>query len=74
MTKGIDEWIDDGVLQSCEENGRDMTAKRVAVGECDGSRSVGRSLKKWTDTLKDCLRKRVLDVRQARRMVQDRGL
>ena len=29
--------------------------------------------KRWTDTVKDCLRKRGLDVKQARRMVQDRS-
>ena len=28
--------------------------------------------KRWIDTVKDCLRKRGLDVRQVRRMVQDR--
>ena len=29
--------------------------------------------KRWTDTVKDCLRKRGLDGRQARRKVQDRS-
>ena len=46
-------------------------AKRVYVGECVGSRSVGRPRKRWTDIVKDCLNKRGLDVRQARRMVHD---
>ena len=46
-------------------------AKRVYVGECGGSHSVGRPRKRWIDTVKDCLRKRGLDVRQARRMVRD---
>ena len=41
------------------------------VEECAGSRSVGRPRKRWIDTVKECLRKRGLDVRQARRMVQD---
>ena len=50
----------------------DRVAKRVYVGECVGSRSVGRPRKRWIDTTKDCLRKRGLDVKQARRMVQDR--
>ena len=46
----------------------DRIAKKVYVGECGGSRSVGRPRKRWIDTVKDCLRKRDLDVRQARRM------
>ena len=50
----------------------DRNAKRVYVGECAGSHSVGRSRKRWIETVKDCLGKRGLDVRQARRMVQDR--
>ena len=50
----------------------DRIAKRVYVGECTGSRSVGRPRKRWIDTVKDCLKKRGLDVRQARRMVHDR--
>ena len=45
---------------------------RVYVRECDGSHSVGKPRKRWIDTAKECLRKRCLDVRQARRMVQDR--
>ena len=49
----------------------DSIAKRVYVGECAGSRSVGRPWKRWIDTVKDCLKKRGLDIRQARRMVHD---
>ena len=45
---------------------------RVYVGECAGSHSVGRLRRRWIDTLKDCLRKRGLDVRQAKRMGEDR--
>ena len=41
-------------------------AKRVYVGESVGSRSVGRQRKRWNDTVKVCLKKRCLDVRQAR--------
>ena len=48
----------------------DRTAKRVYVGEFAGSLSVGRSRKRWIDTMKYCLRKRGLDVRHARRMVE----
>ena len=47
-------------------------AKRVYVGECAGSRSVGRPQKRWIDTVKECLKKRGLDVRQTRIMVQDK--
>ena len=45
----------------------DRNAKRVYIGECTGSRSVGRPWKRWTDIMKECLKKR-----QARRMAQDR--
>ena len=47
----------------------DKIAKRFYVGECAGSRSLR---KRWIDTVKDCLKKRGLDVRQARRMLDDR--
>ena len=50
---------------------RDRIAKRVYVGESAGIRSVGRPQKRWNDTVEECLRKRGLDVRQARRMIQD---
>ena len=50
-----------------------MLAKKVYVGKFAGSRSVGRLRKRWLDTLKECLKKRGLDVRQAKRMVQDRS-
>ena len=53
------------------KNGR--IAKRVYVEECAGSHSVGRPRKRWTDTVKGCLKKRGLDVRQARKMVHDRN-
>ena len=51
---------------------RNKIAKRVYVGECAGSHSVGRPRKRWIDTLKEYLKKRGLDARQARRMVQER--
>ena len=44
----------------------DRIAKRVYVGECAGSRSVGRSRKRWIDTVKDCLKKRGLHVRPSK--------
>ena len=50
---------------------RDMIAKTFYVGGLGGIRSVDRSWKRWIDTMKECLKKRGLAVRQARRMVQD---
>ena len=50
----------------------DRIAKRVYVGECAGSHSVGRLWKRLIDIVKECLRGKGLDFRQARRMVQDR--
>ena len=76
-TKGVDEKIDEGVLRwlgHVERMENDRIAKRVYVGECAGSRSVGRPWKRWIDTVKDCLKKRGLDVRKARRMVHDRSV
>ena len=77
MTKGVDERIEDCVLQwlghvERMENDKIAKTKRAYIGECAECFSVGRLQKRWIDTMKDCLRKRSLDVRQARRMVQDR--
>ena len=58
VTKGVNERIDEGVLY---------------VRECVGSCSLGRPRKRGIDTGKECLRKRGLDVRYARKMVQDRS-
>ena len=76
VTKEVDERIDEGVLWwfgHVEKIEKKRVAKRVYVGEYAGSHSVGRLRNKWIDTVEDCLRKRGLDVRQARRMVQDRS-
>ena len=48
---------------------RDRIGKRVYIGEFSGSHSVGRPRKRGVDTVKECLRKRGLDVKQARRMM-----
>ena len=75
MTKGVNEKTDEGVRRwfgYVERMGNDRIAKRVHLGECVGSHSVGRSRKRWIDTVKDYLKKRGLDVRQARKMVHDR--
>ena len=76
MKKGLDERIDEGVslwFGHVERMERDRIANRVYVGESTGSRSVGRPRKRWTDTLKEGLKKRGMDIRQARRMFEDRN-
>ena len=76
MKKGVDERIVEGVLRwfdHVEKMENDKIAKTVCVGKCAGSHSLGRTRMKWIDTVKDCLRKRGLDVRKARRMVHDRS-
>ena len=73
VKKGLDKRIDEDILRwfsHVERIERDRIAKSVYVGECAGSHSVGRPWKKWIDTMKQCLKKRGLDVGQARRMVQ----
>ena len=59
MTKGVGKRIDESVLRwlgHVERMEKEKIAKRVHVGECAGSRSVGRPRKRWIDTVKDCLR------------------
>ena len=76
MRKGLDKRNDEGVLQwfsHVERMEKDGIAKRVYVGECAGNHSVVRPWKRWIDAMKECLRTRGLDARQARRMVQDRS-
>ena len=71
VMKGMDERIDEDVLwrfSHVEKMENDRIAKRIYVRECAGS-----YWKRWIDTVKECFRKRGLDVRQARRMVQDRS-
>ena len=74
MTKCVNEKIDEGLLRwfghvERMENGR--IAMRAYIGECTGNLSVGRQRKRWIDTVEDCLKKRDLDVRQARRIVHE---
>ena len=74
VMKGVDGKIVERVLWwlgNVERMEKDRIAKRVFVGECAGICIVDRLQKRWIDTMKDCLRKRSLDVRQTRRMVQD---
>ena len=51
----------------------DRIGKRVYAGECAGSRSVGRPRKRWIDNVKDCLKKRGLDVIRIMVMDKDNG-
>ena len=52
----------------------DRIAKRVHVGECASSRSVGRLQERWIDNVKECLKKIGLDVSQPRRVMHDRNV
>ena len=71
VKKGLDERIDQGVLQWREWRGIGLL--REYVGECAGSHSVAKPRKRWTDTMKECLKNGGLDIRQTKRMVQDRS-
>ena len=50
---------------------KDRIAKRIYVGECGGVRLAGRPRKRWNDYVNECLKKRDLNVGQARRIVFD---
>ena len=55
MDKGVDKSINMDVLQwfgHVERMERDRIAKRVYVGVCAVSCSVGRPMKRWIDTMK----------------------
>ena len=52
----------------------DRIVRRVYVGVCAGSHSVGRPQKRWIDTMKDYSKKRGLDFSQERIMVHDRSV
>ena len=74
--EGLDERNNEGALRlfgHVEGMENDSIAKRICIGEYAGSRSMGRPRKRWADTVKECLRKRSLDIRQVRRMVQGRS-
>ena len=47
-----------GILRVFSHVERDRVGKRVYVGECAGSCSVGRPRKRWIDTMKECLKKK----------------
>ena len=72
VTKGVDKMIEEGVFWwfgHVEKMEKERIAKRFYVGECTGSHSVGRLRERWIDSVKDCFKKKVLDLRQARRKV-----
>ena len=72
VKKVLDERIYEGMLRwfsHVERMERDRIAKRIFIGECAGSRSVGRPRKSCIGTVKKCLKKRGVHVRQARRIV-----
>ena len=76
MRKGLDERIDESFLWwfgHVERMKRARITKRIYIRKYAGSRSVGKPWKRWIDTLKECLKKRGLDVRQTRKMVQDKS-
>ena len=50
-----------------------MIAEGVYAKVCAGIPSEDMPQKRWIDTVKDYVKKRDLNVRQVRRMVQDRG-
>ena len=58
MKKGLDERIEEGILRWFDHVERDRISKRIYVGECAGSHSVGRQWKRWIGTMKECLKKR----------------
>ena len=67
------ERIDVGVLRwfgHVEMMENDRIAKRVYVGEWTDSPSVGKPRNIWLDTVKECLKKGGMDIRQAGRMVR----
>ena len=77
VTKGLSKMIGECVLRwfrDVERMENDRIAKRVYVGECDGSRSVGSPRERRNDTVNDCVMKTGLDMRQARRMMHDRSV
>ena len=72
VTKGVDKRIDEGVLQwfgYMERMENDRIAKSLCSRVCW---LEGRPQKILIDTVKECLRKKDLDVRPAKRMVQDK--
>ena len=69
----MDERIDENVLEwfeNMEKMGNCMDGERVYKEECVGFRQVGPLQKRCVDSVKECLKKRGVDVRQAKRTIQ----
>ena len=60
MTKREKEMIDKRGGSAVERMNNGLIAKRVHVGKCTGSESIGCSRKRWTNILKDCLKNEVI--------------
>ena len=58
MRKGLDERSDESILRWFGYVERERIAKSVYVREYAGSCSVGKSQKRWIDTIKECLKKK----------------
>ena len=69
----VDGKIDEVVLRWFGHVERDRIAKRVYMGKSAGSRLVSGSQKSWIDSGNECLKKRGMDVGQARGMVHYRS-
>ena len=61
------------MVRPCREDGEGYDRQESLCRKCAGSRSAGMLRKRWINTVKECLKKKGLDVRQARKMVQDRS-
>ena len=76
VSKGVDERIDETIFlwfHHIKRMENDRIAKRVYVGDYVGNGLVGRTRKRWTDSVNGCSKKRVLNFGQARRIVNDRN-
>ena len=65
--------IKDRTGMGIERISNSRIARRVYERECAGSRLLGRPRKRWIDSVNDCLKKRGLNIRQAKNMVYDRN-
>ena len=54
-----------------ERMGEERLVGRVYRANMEGNRGRGRPQRRWIDTVKDCLKKRGMDIREARRMLHD---
>ena len=72
MAEEVNKRIDESILRwfaHIERMEEDRIAKWVYMGECVGSRLVCGPRKKWIDSVNECLKERVLNVEQTRKIV-----